>query len=97
MKSFPDKLLSAKKVRYSDRSRGFLVFFFLFFVPIFFSSGLFAQSLDFSYSYLNITRNNGGGTLEVGDTIEVHALVPVKTGTSITNVYFIAPITKATQ
>lgn len=31
----------------------------------------------YSYTYQNVTRNNGGGTLEQGDTIEVRALVRV--------------------
>lgn len=46
---------------------------------------------------MNVTRNTGGGTLETGDIIEVHALVNLPSGNAISNVYFIAPITTGTQ
>ncbi len=36
-----------------------------------------AQNI-YSYTYQNVTRNNGGGTMEQGDTIEVRALVKVE-------------------
>lgn len=53
------------------------------------------QGLIFSYSYENVTRNNGGGTLENGDIIEVHALVKVdKTANSF---YYIDTIRTGTQ
>lgn len=39
-----------------------------------------AQNI-YSYTYQNVTRNNGGGTLEKGDTIEVRALVKVENTT----------------
>lgn len=59
---------------------------------------VFSQpTVNFSYSYINVTRNNGGGTLETGDIIEIHALVNLPSGNSISNVYFIAPITAGTQ
>jgi len=35
------------------------------------------QKLQMSYSYFNLSRNNGGGTLQTGDTIEIHALAQV--------------------
>ncbi|MCO6496948.1 MAG: T9SS type A sorting domain-containing protein [Chitinophagaceae bacterium] len=47
--------------------------------------GLKAQ-YTFSYTYQNITRNNGGGTLEKGDTIEIRALM--KVDKQATNVYY---------
>ena len=56
---------------------------------------LFAQKLEFSYSYFNLTRNNGGGTLEQGDIIEVHALVKVNATAS--NFYYIDSIPTGTQ
>ena len=40
----------------------------------------------FSYTYQNITRNNGGGTLEKGDIIEIRALM--KVDQKATNVYY---------
>ena len=43
----------------------------------------------YSYTYQNVTRNNGGGTLEQGDTIEVRALVKVE---SITDNLLCTPI-----
>jgi hypothetical protein len=59
---------------------------------------IFSQpTVRYSFSYINVTRNNGGGTLEPGDIIEVHALVNLATGSTLENVYFIAPITAGTQ
>ncbi|MDQ6902979.1 MAG: hypothetical protein M3139_08215, partial [Bacteroidota bacterium] len=55
----------------------------------------YAQKLEFSYSYFNITRNNGGGTLEQGDTIEVHALAKVNSNTN--NFYYVDTIPAGTQ
>src|SRR5690242_1297760 len=49
------------------------------------------QAVTMSYSYENLTRNNGGGTLEKGDIIEVHALMLVKNKTA-DNVYYIDTI-----
>lgn len=54
-----------------------------------------SQKLQFSYSYINLTRNNGGGTLEQGDTIEVHALVKVNATTK--NFYYVDTIRPGTQ
>ena len=62
---------------------------------IFFSISLKAQKLQFSYSYINLSRNSGGGTLEQGDTIEVHALVKVNSTTN--NFYYIDTIRTGTQ
>jgi hypothetical protein len=67
----------------------------LFLVPLFFVTSVTAQKLEFSYSYINLSRNNGGGTLEQGDTIEVHALVKVNATTS--NFYYIDTIRTGTQ
>ncbi len=70
----------------------------LFFITVIFlipSIPLNAQKLQFSYSYINLTRNNGGGTLEQGDTIEVHALVKVNSVTN--NFYYIDTIRTGTQ
>lgn len=70
------------------------------FILLFFSLELFpffvsAQGLIFSYSYENVTRNNGGGNLESGDTIEVHALAKVNTATQ--NFYYTDTISTGTQ
>src|SRR3978361_18416 len=54
------------------------------------TSSIKAQKLEFSYSYINLSRNSGGGTLEQGDTIEVHALVKVNSTTN--NFYYIDTI-----
>jgi hypothetical protein len=72
---------------------GFIIFFCLFqsFMPL----NSYSQKLEFSYSYFNLTRNNGGGTLEQGDTIEVHALVKVNNTTN--NFYYIDTIRNGTQ
>ena len=55
----------------------------------------FSQKLELSYSYFNITRNNGGGTLEQGDTIEIHALAKVNSTTK--NFYYVDTIPTGTQ
>ncbi|MEO8861539.1 MAG: T9SS type A sorting domain-containing protein [Ginsengibacter sp.] len=55
----------------------------------------YSQKLEFSYSYFNITRNVGGGTLEQGDTIEVHALAKVNSTTN--NFYYVDTIPTGTQ
>ncbi len=69
-----------------------IIFLCLFFYP----SLIRAQSLTFSYSYENVTRNNGGGTLENGDIIEVHALMLVNSK-SIDNVYYIDTLCNGVQ
>ncbi|MEO6638999.1 MAG: hypothetical protein ABIN25_12030, partial [Ginsengibacter sp.] len=66
-------------------------FLFLLFI----TTTITAQKLQFSYSYINLSRNNGGGTLEQGDTIEVHALVKVNSTTN--NFYYIDTIRTGTQ
>ena len=68
-----------------------LIIFSFAFTP----AHLLAQDLEFSYSYLNITRNNGGGTLEKGDIIEVHALVKVNVTAS--RFYYIDTIRAGTE
>jgi hypothetical protein len=64
-------------------------------LTLFFSISASSQKLQFSYSYINLSRNNGGGTLEQGDTIEVHALVKVNSTTK--NFYYIDTIRTGTQ
>lgn len=76
--------------------RKFLEFFFLCcFLQLIIPLTAFSQKLELSYSYFNITRNSGGGTLENGDTIEVHALVKVNSTTS--NFYYVDTIPAGTQ
>jgi len=53
------------------------------------------QDYTFSYTYQNVTRINSGGTLEVGDTIEVRALMRV--GKNATNIYYIDTIPAGMQ
>src|SRR6185312_12384704 len=67
----------------------------IFLLSLFFSFAAESQALQFSYSYINLSRNNGGGTLEQGDTIEVHALVKVNSVTK--NFYYIDTIRTGTQ
>ena len=55
----------------------------------------FSQKLEFSYSYFNLTRNNGGGTLQQGDTIEIHALA--KVNATSWNFYYIDTMQTGTQ
>ncbi|MEO8763299.1 MAG: T9SS type A sorting domain-containing protein [Ginsengibacter sp.] len=64
-------------------------------IQVSFPLHLFSQKLEFSYSYFNLTRNSGGGTLENGDTIEIHALVKVNSTTD--NFYYIDTIPAGTQ
>ncbi len=56
---------------------------------------LVAQKIDFSYSYINITRGVGGGTLEQGDIIEVRALAKLNAVTN--NFYYIDTMRTGTQ
>ncbi len=58
-------------------------------------SNAFSQKIVFSYSYFNVTRNVGGGTLEQGDTIEVHALAQVNS--TANNFYYLDTIPVGTQ
>src|SRR5665647_1213053 len=94
MASFLLILKLGKKVVPKNKYIAFVIIF-LSFTSVFTPSFLFAQKLEFSYSYLNLTRNNGGGTLEQGDTIEVHALVKVNSTTK--NFYYIDTIRTGTQ
>ncbi len=71
--------------------------FFVFLVQLFPCTSVFSQTIHFSYSYFNITRNNGGGTLQPGDTIEVRALGYVDNGASISRFRFIDTIRTGTQ
>lgn len=73
-----------------------VLFVILSFTQSFIPTSLFAQ-VQFSYSYFNITRSSGGGTLETGDTIEIHALGFVPNGTSVTNFYYTDSIRAGTQ
>jgi hypothetical protein len=54
-----------------------------------------AQKLQLSYSYFNLTRDNGGGTTEQGDTIEIHALALI-TGT-VKSFYYVDTVPTGTQ
>ena len=56
---------------------------------------LFSKKLEFSYSYFNLTRNNGGGTLEQGDTIRIHHLPKLDSTTN--NFYYVDTIPTGTQ
>ncbi len=79
--------------------RAFLLFFRLillicilqFAIP----SNSFSQRLEFSYSYFNLSRNTTGGTMEPGDTIEVHALLKVNYKT--TKLYYVDTIPVGTK
>lgn len=66
----------------------------LLFIVQIFPADISAQNI-FSYSYQNVSRNNGGGTLEKGDTIEVRALVKVEVATP--NFYYIDTIRAGTE
>ncbi len=71
--------------------------FCLFFISVTAPSFTHGQAVTLSYSYENVTRNNGGGTLENGDTIEVHALILIKSGKTVNNVYYTDSIASGTQ
>ncbi len=85
--------LTVKPVFFRNNLFGFLVFSLM--SSFFTCSTVEGQNLTFSYSYQNVTRNSTGGTLENGDTIEVHALVKVDVTTS--NFYYIDTIRTGTQ
>jgi len=87
--SLTNKLLTSTK----KTPAGIVVCFC--FLPSFMPLAGLSQKLEFSYSYFNLTRNNGGGTLEQGDIIEVHALAKVNSTTN--NFYYIDTIPAGTQ
>lgn len=91
-----EKYLGSNKNNIPKKTYVISVFFALIFFTFIIPASLFAQ-IGFSYSYFNLTRNNGGGTLEPGDIIEVHALGFVTTGTTANNFYFIDSIRTGTQ
>jgi hypothetical protein len=93
--SFYQAFCSALNLRSRIKKIFFLIFFGVFTILIFSSKSLTAQKLEFGYSYLNLSRISGGGTLEQGDTIEVHALVKVNATTN--NFYYIDTIRTGTQ
>ncbi|MGN6530590.1 MAG: hypothetical protein ACTHK0_02395 [Ginsengibacter sp.] len=83
--------------KFSGKSLFVLAGLFLFFTGILFPFFSFAQpAVTLSYSYENITRNNGGGTLEKGDIIEVHALMYIQKKTT-KNIYYLDTIRQGTQ
>ncbi|HEV8081729.1 MAG TPA: T9SS type A sorting domain-containing protein [Chitinophagaceae bacterium] len=87
-----------RKVKLSGKLFSVKCFFtltFLCIMQLFTSPALIAQKLEFSYSYINITRGIGGGTLEQGDIIEVRALVKVNAITN--NFYYIDTMRTGTQ
>ncbi len=96
-KRYLEKLL----IRSTNQNSGnkpfvYLLFFVLISCLSILPNTICAQ-VSFSYSYFNLTRNNGGGTLETGDTIEVHALGFINKGTTLTNFYFTDSIRTGTQ
>src|ERR1019366_8508460 len=78
------------------RMKLLMEFVFLFCFPqLIIPLASFSQKLEFSYSYFNLTRNNGGGTLEQGDTIEIHALIKINNSSS--NTYYVDTIPSGTK
>ena len=90
------RILPKSATEFCDRTKNMLLFKAVIFLLLVFSGTYTrAQKLEFSYSYINLSRNIGGGTLQQGDTIEVHALVKVNAVTS--NFYYIDTIRTGTQ
>ena len=88
------KLLIICVLRYRNKNlipSGIIACLVLAFAP----SNSFSQKIELSYSYFNTTRNTGGGNLEHGDTIEIHALA--KVNATINNLYYIDTIPTGTQ
>ena len=93
-----DVLIDSTNKKGNNRSfflyKEIVISFLLLFIVQISPADLSAQNI-YSYSYQNVTRNNGGGTMEKGDTIEVRALVKVEVKTS--NFYYIDTIRAGTQ
>jgi hypothetical protein len=90
------KLKSLKAGILNNRKRNFGLIAFIFcIIQAFNPSHAFSQKIVFSYSYFNISRNTGGGTLEQGDTIEVHALAQINS--TANNFYYVDTIPVGTQ
>ena len=86
--------LNSKAVKYQNKFFALVAIIFCLF-QAFFPSNSFSQKLEFSYSYFNLTRNTGGGTLEQGDVIEIHALV--KVNANVNNFYYVDTMPSGTQ
>ncbi len=84
-----------KKLYYKKQKSYYLFLAFTMFFQLAFTLYGVSQKLEFSYSYFNLTRNTSGGTLEQGDTIEVHALAKVNATTN--NFYYIDTIRTGTK
>lgn len=85
-----DRIIKIRSIRAA------IIFFIVLFSQSIFPKPLFGQ-INFSFSYFNISRNNGGGSVEQGDTLEVHALAYVFTGTTVSNLYYTDSIRTGTQ
>ena len=91
--SYSSTSLQFKSCDLVAKSGSYIVAAFLLILT--FPTSVTAQKLEFSYSYFNLTRNSGGGTLEQSDTIEIHALVKVNSTTY--NFYYIDTMRAGTQ
>ena len=89
VKYFIQKIFCRRLIKYTLIALSF----FLFQIIRPFKS--YSQQLQFSYSYVNLSRNTTGGTLEQGDTIEVHALAKVNATTN--NFYYMDTIRTGMQ
>src|SRR6185312_1761326 len=81
--------LNSKAVKYRHKFFALAAIIFCLF-QAFFPLNSFSQKLELSYSYFNLTRNTGGGTLENGDIIEIHALA--KVNATVQNIYYVDTI-----
>jgi hypothetical protein len=86
--------LNNKAVKYRSPIFALVAIIFCLF-QTFLPLNSFSQKLELSYSYFNLTRNSGGGTLENGDIIEIHSLA--KANATINNLYYIDTIPAGTQ
>ena len=90
------RILVISTIKFNGTRKNFLLLRMgLILTGLFFSFLADSQKLEFGYSYVNLTRNSGGGTMEKGDIIEVHALVKVNSITN--NFYYIDTIRTGTQ
>lgn len=68
-----------KTVRIESIRFGYLAILFAGILSLH-AGSLFAQSIDFGKSYINVTKGLNGGTIEPGDTLEIRASVVVRSG-----------------
>lgn len=84
-----------RKRSYNIAPKNTIIRFLFFTVFVLAAVNSKAQAPEFSYTYQNVTRASGGGTLEPGDIIEIRALILVRS--AMTNLRYFDTIPAGLQ